>query len=140
MKTLSNFMEFGAVLAWECKEPVLIFVTTLPSCLINLDWTIPSACIRVNVMYSRKVMCRLEYYIGLMVLVLKLIFFFCIASFPIYVEKFLRSKLQNRFTDIVVTQSWCLQFTKSTCWRYGRVTLWNITSLQCLTCFFSSET
>lgn len=98
-------MEFGAVLAWECKEPVLIFVTTLPSCLINLDWTIPSACIRVNVMYSRKVMCRLEYYIGLMVLVLKLIFFFCIASFPIYVEKFLRSKLQNRFTDIVVTQS-----------------------------------
>lgn len=74
-------MEFGAVLAWECKGPVLIFVTTSLSCLINSDWTIPSACIRVNAMYSRKVMCRLEYYIGLMVLGLKLIFFFLYSLF-----------------------------------------------------------
>lgn len=32
-------------------------------------------------------------------------YFFGIASFPLCTDKFLRSKVQNRFTDMLFTQS-----------------------------------
>lgn len=71
----TKFMEFGAVLAWECKGPVLIFVTISLSCLIDLGLDL-SACIRVNIVHRRKVVCGLDYYVGLIALVLKPNFFF----------------------------------------------------------------
>lgn len=63
-----------------------------------MDWTKPSACTRVNIMCSTRVVCILGCYLGIMtMLVLKLFFLYIfLASFPLCIEKSLRSKVQSR--------------------------------------------
>lgn len=131
-------MELGAVLAWECKGPILIFITASLSCLFNLglDQTIcmykSKHCVEQKICVQAGLLHRAN---GIVLEADFFIFWYSLFS-PMYRQIPKEESTKQRFTDMLFTQSWCLQFTKSTCWRYGRVTLWSVLHRQYLTWVF----